>query len=126
MMLIGILIELGKWANGRGFSALDIAKDLIRVLAGLCFYFAFSLPGKTKHQLAAFIAESIMLTGSLARTIARSLSRELFPQPPVLVDFEERRVAHRIRNSGTVTKISYYDTTWKANRTLIGCCTIFS
>lgn len=67
----------------------------------------------------------MILTGSLAPTIALSLSRELSSRPPVLIEFEQWGVAHRIRNSGTVTKIGYHDTTWKTNRTLSAAVQVF-
>ncbi len=118
LILIGIVIELGQWVTGRGFSTLDIAKDLLGILAGICFYFAFTLPGKTKHRLIALTAGSIMLVGSLGPSLALWLSRELSPRPPILADFEQWGVAHRIRNSGTLTTIGYHDSVWQANQTL--------
>ena len=61
VLSIGILIELGQWVTDRGFSPMDIAKDLLGILAGVCFCLAFSLSGKTKHRLIAFTAGSLIL-----------------------------------------------------------------
>ncbi len=118
VLLIGVLIELGQWVTGRGFSTMDIVKDLLGVLAGVSFCLAISLSGKIRRRVTAFTAGILILADSLAPTLALFLSRELSPRPPTLVDFEQWGVGHRIRKSGTHMTIGYHNTVWKNNQTL--------
>ena len=115
ILILGFFIECAQSLIGRGFSPLDLLRNLVGVCVGSTLYFAWT--STAKRRLALIVA-GLLLTVSYLPTMGLMASDTLQPALPILADFEQWGVAHRIRNTHAAMQIDHNHTLWPANATL--------
>ncbi|MDC0434632.1 hypothetical protein OAM69_03210 [bacterium] len=116
ILALGLFIECAQWFIGRGFSPLDLLRNLIGVCVGGTLYIAWI--STAPRKLTALTVAGLLLIVSFLPTAAFIYSGTLAPMPPTLVDFEQWGVTHRIRSTGAVTLVEHNESLWPANATL--------
>ena len=100
----------------RGFSPLDLLRNLIGVCVGGILYIAWV--SSARRRLIALAVAGLLLIVSFLPTAAFMFSNTQRPSPPTLADFEQWGVAHRVRSTHAITRIEHNESLWPANATL--------
>ncbi len=115
ILLLGLVIECAQWLIARGFSPLDLVRNLL----GVCVGGALSIGwvSSALRRVAAFAVAGLLLIGSVLPTAMFVVSGMFKPAMPTLADFEQWGVTHRLRRSTAILSIDRNDTVWPANTT---------
>ena len=116
ILVLGLFIECAQWLIARGFSPLDLLRNLMGVCVGGILYIARIYPAPRKF--AALAGAGLLLIISFVPTTAFMVSKRLMPMPPTLADFEQWGVTHRLRSTGAVTRVERNELLWPANASL--------
>ena len=119
ILILGFFIECAQSFIGRGFSPLDLLRNLVGVCIGSTLYFAWT--STAKRRLALIVA-GLLLTISYLPTMGLMASDTLQPALPILADFEQWGVAHRIRNTHATMQIDHNNSAVAGKRNIISTC----